>query len=175
VSEAQLKAASLSGTDVPSLQTDPSQDHTGVETLAHVADAGGMQCNVFLNAINTSKLAYHPTSYPSTANAQRVIDDTRASAKSCASLRYTLRGNSLALSNIVALSLPKLGDDSTGAQGSLSANGNPGSPVAVDMIRVGSVDLSVYAYGDPSPTALLQLVATTAAAKLGYEETVWAR
>jgi len=197
VSESQLKAAaSLPLAEDPSLQTDPSSDHTGVVTLKYVVDVGGPKCTVFLNAVNESGLAYHSlaevdsgyvlagsssgiqietilTSYSSVANAQRVVDDTRASAKSCAKLHYTLNGQSLAMADITGMPLAEMGDDSTAIRASFSANSNAPMPMAADIIRVGTVVLGVYVYNDTNPSAVLRQVASLASAKLQFQETLW--
>lgn len=60
----------------------------------------------------------------SAASAQRVVDDTRTSSKSCTSLHYTLNQNSIAFVNVTGMSLLRMGDGSAAAQPSMIANGN---------------------------------------------------
>lgn len=204
VSESQLETvASLRD---PSFQADASANHTGVVTLKYLADVGGPECTVFLNAVNESGLAYHSlaevdrgydyhalavdkgllaansgvqielilTSYASVADAQQVVGDLRTSAKSCAKLHYTINGQSLAMSNMTSMPLAAMGDDSTAVRASFSSNGNTPTPMAVDMIREGTVVLGVYLYNDTSPSRLLQEEASTAADDLQFQETRWA-
>jgi hypothetical protein len=193
LSQSQLAAVLLTSRDVPALQRDAPSDHFGVVTLRYVADTGGPECNVFLNAINTPETTYHSlgevdrgyqlagpqgevpidtqmTTYSSAANAQRIVTDIRSSAKDCSNLHYTLNGNSLAYHNVTSMPLPTVGDDSTAIQATFTANNSAPVPVAMDMIRVGTVAVGVWVYDDPNPYPLLLQAAHAVADKIRQTE-----
>jgi hypothetical protein len=197
VSQSQLAAVVLTSADVPALQRNAASDHFGPVTLKYVADVGGFECTVLLNAINAST-AYHAlvevdrgyqlkdsgneiqietqtTGYSSAAIAQRLVTDARNSAKGCGNLHYTLNGISLALRNVIGLPLPTVGDDSTAVQATLIIRNSTPMPVAVDTIRVGAAVLGVWVYGDSAPSALLQQTAEAAAARLRQAEATQAQ
>ena len=66
--------------------------------------------------------------------------------------------------------IPRTGDDSTAFQGSWSLQGGKAEPWATELIRVGTVVVSVNATGSPDPFRLLQQTGKQAAAELRHEE-----
>ncbi|MEU6505506.1 hypothetical protein [Streptomyces sp. NPDC046942] len=145
------------------LERDTTQDSTGVDTQRYAATSGGAACTEFLNASNASAGVYGSSaavvkgftahgkvgplgitvtlvSHTSVAAAQRVIDDTRRSAKGCAHLTFD-DGGTLGM-NLAPMSLPVVGDDSTVTRVGV-ISGKQGLCVTVGLVRVGAVSLNI--------------------------------
>ena len=193
LSEKQLQVVALSDTDFPLLKRAPRYDRTGVTSIRYKADAGGSECTTFLNAQFLSGSYYHglhevdrgytltttdrpvqlestAVSYPSAREAERVIDDTRTSVKHCSNLHYRLKNHSFSFKEIVSMPIPRTGDDSTAFQESWSLQDGKAEPWATELIRVGTVVVSVNATSSPDPFRLLQQTGKQAASELGHEE-----
>ncbi|WP_034090933.1 hypothetical protein [Streptacidiphilus albus] len=104
-----------------------------------MADTGGPECTLFLNAVNVSGTHYRAldevdrgytmlgcpdklpfeletmmTGFASAADAQRVVTDTRSSGKNCPNIRFTLDSPVReAYQDVPPFSLPTVGDDAT--------------------------------------------------------------
>jgi len=193
LSEKQLHVVAFSDTDFPLLRRAPRYDRTGVTSIRYKADTGGPECTTFLNAQFLSGSYYHGlhevdrgytlttpdrpvqlesmvVSYPSAREAERVVDDTRTSVKHCSNLHYRLNNYSFSFKEVVNMQIPRTGDDSTAFQGSWSLQGRKAEPWATELIRVGTVVVSVNATSSPDPFRLLQLTGKQAAAELRHEE-----
>ncbi|MGW3208642.1 sensor domain-containing protein [Streptomyces sp. NPDC001135] len=193
LSEKQLNVVAFSDADFPLLKRAPRNDHTGVLSISYKADAGGPECTTFLNAQLTSGSYYHglhevdkgytltttdrtvqlvsaAISYSSAREAERVITDARTSIKHCSNLRYRLRDYSFSFEEIASLPIPLTGDDSTAFQESWRLNGGKAQPWATELIRVGTVVVSVNATSSPDPIKLLRQTGKRAATELRHEE-----
>lgn len=195
MSEDALKAVTLSAADVPTLQPSPYDDNVAVNRRKYLADTGGPECTLFLNAVNVSGTHYREldevdrgytvsggpgkgsiqadtmmTGFASAADAQQVVTDARSSAKNCPNVRFTLTLDWETYQDVTVLPLPTVGDDATATQLTYNMRNGTPMPMAVDTIQVGTVVLSVWVYDAPDSSAALQQVATAAAAKLQQEE-----
>ncbi|MFF4041206.1 sensor domain-containing protein [Streptomyces sp. NPDC001816] len=193
MSEKQLNVVAFSDTDFPLLKRAPRNDHTGVLSTKYKADAGGPECTTFLNAQFTSGSYYHglhevdkgytltttgrtvqlesaAVSYSSAREAEQVINDARTSVRHCSNLRYRLHNYSFSFEEITSLPIPLTGDDSTAFQESWRLNGGKAEPWATELIRVGTVVVSVNAVSSPDPIELLRQTGKRAAAELRQEE-----
>ncbi|MER7916791.1 MULTISPECIES: hypothetical protein [unclassified Streptomyces] len=186
LTEGRLKAAAITAAAVPGLRADPSDDGSGVETQRMTATSGGPACTEFLNAMSAYAGTYGSSAavargftaqgprgpvsilvslvgHTSAAGAQRVIDDTRKSAKGCAHLAYDDGGTTRM--NLAPLSLPVMGDDSTVTRAGV-ATGKRGFCMITGLVRVGTVSLNIMVSGDRYYYGELQAVAKASVSKL---------
>lgn len=193
LSEKQLNVVAFSDKDFPLLERAPRNDHTGVLSTRYKANAGGPACTTFLNAQLTSGFYYHglhevdkgytfttadggvqltsaAISYSSVREADRVINDARTSIRHCSNLRYRLRNYLFSFEEIASLPIPLTGDDSTAFQESWRLNGGKAQPWATELIRVGTVVVSVNTVGSYDPTGILRQTGKRAAAQIRHEE-----
>ncbi|MER6029800.1 hypothetical protein [Streptomyces sp. NPDC001851] len=77
---------------------------------------------------------------------------------------------SVPVSMMVPLPIPLTGDDSTACQESWYLNGGRADAWATELIRVGTVVVSVNATSSPDPIGLLRQTGKRAAAELRHEE-----
>ncbi|WKE70813.1 hypothetical protein [Streptomyces sp. WP-1] len=101
--------------------------------------------------------------HTSAAGAQRVIDDTRRSAKGCAHLAYD-DGGTMRM-NLAPLSLPVMGDDSTVTRAGVII-GKQRVCTTIGMVRVGTVSLNIMVSGDRYHSGDLQTVAEASVNRL---------
>ncbi|MFI2202353.1 hypothetical protein ACH47Z_16560 [Streptomyces sp. NPDC020192] len=163
LTESQLEAAAITAADVPGLEADTTQDSTGVADQRFTASSGGPVCTEFLNASNAYAGTYGSSAevvkgfavrvanrrplgvtvtlvgHTSVAGAQKVVDDTRRSAKGCAHLTVGDDGTRV---NLAPMSLPVMGDDSTVTRVGLISGKNSGC-MTVGLVRVGAVSLNI--------------------------------
>jgi hypothetical protein len=192
LSQKQLGVVALSGTDIPLLKRAPEYDRTGVSSIRYEADEGGPECTTFLNAQFMSGPYYHgrqevdrgytlttdstvqletmAVGYSSAREAERVIDDSRTSVKHCSALRYRLKSHSFSFKEVAGIPIPRTGDDSTAFRASWSLHGRKAESWATELVRVGTVVVSVNATSSPDPFGLLQQTGKQAAAQLRKEE-----
>ncbi|NDK29324.1 sensor domain-containing protein [Streptomyces sp. TR1341] len=186
LTEGRLKAAVITAADVPGLRADTSEDGSGAETQRITATSGGPVCTEFLNAMSAYAGTYGSSaavvrgftvqgsngpvsilvslvSHTSAAGAQRVIGDTRKSAKGCAHLTYDNGGSTRM--NLAPLSLPVMGDDSTVTRAGVII-GKRGFCMVTGLVRVGTVSLNIMVSGDRYYSGELQTIAKASVSKL---------
>ncbi|MFH9938565.1 hypothetical protein ACH4OT_04485 [Streptomyces murinus] len=186
LTEGRLKAAVITAADVPGLRADPSEDGSGAETQRTTATSGGPACTEFLNAMSAYAGTYGSSaavargftaqgpkgpvsilvslvSHTSAAGAQRVIGDTRKSAKGRAHLTYDNGGSTRM--NLAPLSLPVMGDDSTVTRAGVII-GKRGFCMVTGLVRVGTVSLNIMVSGDRYYSGELQTIAKASVSKL---------
>ncbi|MFF3914500.1 hypothetical protein ACFYZB_13575 [Streptomyces sp. NPDC001852] len=186
MTESRLEDAAITAADVPGLRADTAHDSTGIMTRTLTASSGGPACTEFLNASNASADTYHPSSelgrafithtaagtmkirvswvgHASPTDAQRVINDTRSSAKGCP--RLTDEDGQQRMS-LAPLSQPVMGDDSTVVRVGL-ISGRLSECATVGLVRVGTVSLTVTVFAhDGYYPQILQEVAKASVSKL---------
>ncbi|MGJ5748614.1 hypothetical protein [Streptomyces puniciscabiei] len=188
MTENQLKAAVITAADVPGLRADTARDSTGIMSRKLTASSGGPVCTEFLNASNASADSYHPSSelgraftanttagtmlirvslvgHASSADAQRVIKETRSSAKRCPHLT-----DGTQRMNLAPLKLPVMGDDSTVTRVGLISS-RLSECATIGLVRVGTVTLTITVFArDAYYPNLLQEVAKASVGKLQKTE-----